>query len=328
MTISPPHRAYTDWASPKGFRTDILPYRLWERARRLAWDPSDIDFSSDAADWASLPAEHRFMIAGLARGFMIGEESVTLDIMPLAIAVADEGRVEEAMYLTTFAYEEANHTDLFRRWFNAIGFDIEEMDSAFRARAEAAGLPIPAPDEPRTAMFESELPRVMRRLLVDRSPEAFLDAGVTYNQFVEGCLAISGYRLWSQMFEQFGVLSGLREGLTYVQRDERRHIAYGTYLCRRIIAAHPELFEFARTRMYELRDFYFDTQFPVLTAARAVGNTEIAGSASAAVGPFQQQTMIQVERRVAVLERARSLSVEEAERGTGAEEAEVELEHA
>ena len=181
MTIGPPHRSYSDWASPRGFRTDILPWRLWEKARRLTWDPSEIDFTTDAADWGRLNDEQRFMIAGLARGFMIGEESVTLDIMPLAIAIADEGRVEEAMYLTTFAYEEANHTDFFRRWFDAVGFDIDAMDRAFRARAESAGLSMPAADEPRTALFEYELPRVMRRLLHDRSPEAFLDAGVTYN---------------------------------------------------------------------------------------------------------------------------------------------------
>jgi ribonucleoside-diphosphate reductase beta chain len=308
-------RCYNDFASPKGLRTDILPWRLWERAKQLAWDPATLDFSQDAKDWAGLPDEQRYMLIGLARGFMIGEEGVTLDILPLVMAMADEGRTEETMYLTTFAFEEAKHIEFFRRWFDAIGVDLNVTDPIMRERMRARGVQVPEPDEPRDGLFEMELPRVMRRLLTDRSPEAFLDAGVTYNQFIEGCLAIAGYRVWSGMFDQFGILPGLREGLQFVQRDERRHIAYGTFLCRRIIASHPELFEFAAARMREL-------------GAAVVGPPSGNGYAGGVYGPFAETAAKQVERRIAVMERARSLSADEAERGTGAEEAEVELESA
>ena len=49
---------------------------------------------------------------------MVGEESVTLDTLPLSLAVADEGRLEEVVYLSSFALEEAKHVDFFRRWFD------------------------------------------------------------------------------------------------------------------------------------------------------------------------------------------------------------------
>lgn len=326
-------RKYSEWSSPKGLRSDFLPWRLWNNAKKLHWDPADIDFSQDAKDWASMNEEQQVMVAGLARGFMVGEEGVTLDILPLVMAMADEGRTEETMFLTTFAYEEAKHVDFFDRWFKAIGADPLELEEKGRERMIARG--VTPPDRERTqGLFEHFLPRVMRRLLTDRSPEAFLDAAVTYNQFVEGCLAIAGYRMWNYMFDQFGVLPGIRQGLTFVQRDERRHIAYGTFLARRLIAANPELFEFARKRMYELRDGYYTAARP---GAQAVGSPNGGGNGQAAGGygdggdpddaflPFLQNVVKQVDRRVVIMEKAKALSPDQAERGTGSEEAEEEL---
>src|SRR5438128_731654 len=96
-------RSYRDGASPKGLKTDNLPWRLWDKGKRLHWDPADLDFEQDRKDWEAMPIEHQMMVAGLARGFMVGEEGVTLDIMPLVFAMADEeGRAEEPMFLTQF----------------------------------------------------------------------------------------------------------------------------------------------------------------------------------------------------------------------------------
>src|SRR5437899_12368439 len=89
------------------FRTDILPWRLYQKAKQLAWDPADIDFSREAADWASRDDNNRQIVARLATTFMVGEEAVTLDIVPLVRAIADQGRLEEAMFLTTFLSDEA-----------------------------------------------------------------------------------------------------------------------------------------------------------------------------------------------------------------------------
>ena len=80
------------------------------------------------------------MLAGLANGFMVGEEGVTLDIMPLVFAIADEGRAEETLFLTQFAYEEAKHVDFFARWFKAIGADPLEMREISRKNQEARGV--------------------------------------------------------------------------------------------------------------------------------------------------------------------------------------------
>lgn len=251
------------YGSITGLKTDSLPWRLWEKAKRLQWNPADIDFGQDAEDWQKLSIEEQLTVGFLARTFMVGEEAVTLDILPLIKVMADQGKTEDTMFLTTFVFDEAKHVEFFRRFFDAVGFDpavidqLRQMDrasggeSGARSRGEVGGR-IGA-----RRIFDEELPRVMNRLSTDPSPEAILDATLTYNQFVEGVLAIAGYRVWYRISGERGILPGMKEGLGYVQRDERRHIAYGTYLPRLIIAEHPELWNFVVQRMEALRDNAF-----------------------------------------------------------------------
>ena len=311
-----PLRKASEWASPRGLRMDIVPWRLYDKAKQMMWDPADIDYSQDVEDWKNMTRAQQAAVSGLARGFMVGEESVTLDIVPLMIALGDEGRTEEVIYLTTFAFEEAKHVDFFHRWFKAVGVDIDEMDRLADENARERGRPVPDPHRTE-GMFESELPRVMRRVLHDPSPQAILDCSVTYNQFVEGCLAISGYKVWGEMFEAFGVLPGLRQGLRYVRQDEGRHITYGTYLARRLLAAHPELLDYAKQRMYDLRDFYYR-----VNPLPEEGDVD---AEAAQITHFRGYVENQVEARITVMERAAALSEAEAESDRIAEEVEAEL---
>jgi hypothetical protein len=106
--------------------------------------------------------------------------------------------------------------------------------------------------ERRIGVFDGLLSQVMDRLDTDRSPQAILDATIIYNQLVEGVMAIAGYLRWEQVFRRIGRLPGLEAGLKLTQRDERRHIAYGTYLGRRILAEHPGLWGWLEQRWADL----------------------------------------------------------------------------
>lgn len=227
-----------------GLDYESVPWRLWEKSKKLFWNPADIDFTQDAADWQAMSREDKAVVAMAARGFMVGEEAVTLDIIPLLRCMSDLGRLEDTMYLSMFAMEEAKHTELFRRWFDAVGLDPASLDDLARERQAALG--------DRRGIFDGPLTEVMRRLDADRSPQAILDASIIYNQFVEGVLAVAGYQRWEQVFAQLGKLPGLEAGLRLTQRDERRHIAYGTYLARRVLAENPELWEWLEQRWAKL----------------------------------------------------------------------------
>jgi ribonucleoside-diphosphate reductase beta chain len=233
------------YRSTRGLDYESVPWRLWEKSKKLFWDPADIDFSQDAVDWQAMSDKQRTIVAMSARGFMVGEEAVTLDIIPLLRCMSDLGRLEDTMYLSMFAIEEAKHTEMFRRWFDAVGLDPASLDDLVREQQADLG-------ERRTGVFDGALTRVMRRLDTDRSPQAILDASIIYNQLVEGVMAIAGYLRWEQTFRKLGKLPGLEAGLKLTQRDERRHIAYGTYLGRRILAENPELWEWLERRWAKL----------------------------------------------------------------------------
>ena len=143
------------YRSTRGLDYESVPWKLWEKSKKLFWDPADIDFSQDAIDWQEMTDEERTLVAMSARGFMVGEEAVTLDIVPLLRCMSDLGRLEDTMYLAMFTMEEAKHTEMFRRWFDAVGMDPASLDDLVRAQQAALG-------DRRTGIFDGALTRVMR----------------------------------------------------------------------------------------------------------------------------------------------------------------------
>jgi ribonucleoside-diphosphate reductase beta chain len=301
----------------RAFRTDTVPWRLYMKAKKLAWDPADLDFTQDAADWQQQDERLRTGVARLATTFMVGEEAVTLDIVPLIRAIAESGRVEETMFLTTFLGDEAKHAELFRTWFDAIG-TTEPLDHLLT--------------DSQRQIFDVDLPRAMGRLDTDRSPEAFLDASLTYNHFVEGVLAMTGYWAWHRIFTMLNLFPGMRDGVTLVQRDERRHLAYGTYLCRRIVAEHPETWSYVTKRMGELREaglqFVEDTAqaFFADFGSDAQNDANFLVLANAMKDEFTGYGDQQLTRRMAAIEVARHQSIMDVESSRAEEELEAELE--
>src|SRR5437879_1758093 len=171
MAVTPP-RSYTT-LSNRGLRHDILPMRLYHKAKKLGiWDPRSVDLSQDRLDWQRYPQERKERFLRLIIGFQAGEEAVTLDLLPLIMTIAREGRLEEEMFLTTFLWEEAKHTEFFRRFLDEV---VQEKSDLSRYHTPSY----------RTLFYE-ELPKAMNALLTDHSPEAQIRASVTYNMIVDG----------------------------------------------------------------------------------------------------------------------------------------------
>src|SRR5438046_9731066 len=200
--------------------------RLFQKAKRLGtWDPQALDFSSDGADWAAFDdTEHDFLLRTLAL-FQAGEEGVTSDLLPLIMAVADEGTLEEEIDLTSFLWEEAKHVEFFRRWLDEIAMahgDLTHfMSPSYRQ------------------LFLVELPASLNALKTDRSVEAQIRASVTYNMIMEGVLAGTGDHGFRQSVESKDKLPSLPDGIRLIARDERRHVRYGVLLLSRQVPPSP-----------------------------------------------------------------------------------------
>ena len=114
-------RTRSDSLAAGGLNWDSLPLKLFAGGNAKFWDPAEIDFSRDRADWESMSELERDWATRLCAQFIAGEEAVTQDIQPFMAAMRAEGRLGDEMYLTQFAFEEAKHTQVFRLWLDAVG---------------------------------------------------------------------------------------------------------------------------------------------------------------------------------------------------------------
>src|SRR5699024_10548916 len=145
------------------------------------------------------------------------------------------GRLGDEMYLTQFAFEEAKHVQAFRLWLDAIGVreDLHQyVDASPGYRA----------------LFYDELPGSLAALLEDPSPRNQVRASVTYNHCSEGSLALSGCDAWNHVSSVRDIFRGMRQIVRLIGDDERRHMAWGTFSCRRHVAADDSHGEVVRER--------------------------------------------------------------------------------
>lgn len=286
------HTAFA--TTTRGLRRDLPAMRLFEKAKRYGvWNPREIDFSQDRADWLRLNALEQEVLLHLTSLFQAGEEAVTGDILPLMLAVSREGRIEEEMYLTTFLFEEAKHTDFFRRFLDEVAGVREDL-SRFTTPSY------------QTIVYEA-LPAAMHRLLDDPAPAAQVRAAVTYNMIVEGVLAETGYHAYLTALERNGLMPGQCQGIRLLKQDESRHIAYGVFLISRLIAADDGLWEVAEATMNELLGPALGVVGD-LFAAYPVMPFGLDESA------FTDYAIDQFQKRLARIERARGATVEEVQR--------------
>jgi len=222
-----------------GLSTESFPMRLFAKGNATHWNPAEIDFALDAKDLAAMTDDERRLTITLAASFMAGEESVTQDLQPFIAAMATENRLADEMYLTQFVYEEAKHTLAFRLWFDAVGLtqDLHEYIEY---------------NDPWMQIFTKELPASLYALEQDASRGNQIRASVTYNHVIEGALALTGYYAWQKVCTSRGILPGMQKIVKHIGDDERRHMAWGTFTCRRHVAADDTLRQVVQDRMGEL----------------------------------------------------------------------------
>ena len=281
----------------RSLRRDSPPMRLFEKAKRYGvWNPSDIDFSEDAQHWTRLTADEQDLVLRLTAMFQAGEEAVTLDLLPLIETIAREGRLEEELFLTSFLWEEAKHTDFFRRFLDVVAGATGDLSHYHSSNYRA--------------IFYEALPEALGALREDPSPISQVRAAVTYNIIVEGVLAETGYHAYLKALERNDLMPGQRQGIIMLKQDESRHIAYGLYLLSRLLAEDGSLWDVIEETMNEL-----------LLPALGVISDAFAAYDPIPFGLVESEFLDyatgQFQKRIVRLERARDATSEEVERVVG-----------
>ena len=279
--------------SVQGLRYDLPPMRLWQKAKKLGiWNPADIDFTQDKLDWQGLKANEQDYLLRLCSQFLAGEESVTLDLLPLIMTVAEEGRIEEEIYLTSFLWEEAKHVEGFRRFFDEVALEHGDLTRFGNAAYDK--------------IFYDELPNAMKRLRTDTSVEAQVRASTTYNMIIEGVMAETGYYSFHKVLTRNNLMPGMQQFVANLKRDESRHIAFAIYFLSRLVAEHGDrAWNALEARMQEL--------LPYVIESNNLFNEAYANGIpfDLDVNEFNEYSTTQFQKRFERIQKSRNQSLEE-----------------
>jgi len=200
--------------------------KLISRWENQGWSSESFDFSRDAEEWNSdvwSEEQRRYMQWSLS-SFFLGEERVTTELLPFAIAAPTD---DQRIFLASQIADEARHCVFFDRFYREVfGSDAKTI-------AENLAAQRPKMNDEYLELFDGILHEAAETLRKDPSDMEALVRGVTvYMIVIEGTLALTGARFILRYLKQEDRMPGFRDGFTHVNRDESRHVGFGVkFLC-------------------------------------------------------------------------------------------------
>jgi ribonucleoside-diphosphate reductase beta chain len=220
--------------------------KLISRWERQAWSSETFDFSRDAEQWQDpdffSDEERRWMHFFLSE-FFVGEERVTTELLPFAIAAPNN---DQRIFLASQIADEARHCVFFDRFYReVVGTDattIEENLQIQRAHV----------NEDYEQLFDGILHDCAETLRKDPSDMEALVRGITvYMVVIEGTLALTGARFLLRTLKERDWFPGFRDGFTHVNRDESRHVGFGVKFLADAIKEDERYKEIVRSTLEE-----------------------------------------------------------------------------
>jgi ribonucleoside-diphosphate reductase beta chain len=195
--------------------------KLISRWERQGWNSEVFDYSVDAEEWDSeiwTDEQKRFMVWSLSE-FFLGEERVTTELLPFAIAAPLD---DQRIFLASQIADEARHVVFFDRYYREVlGAEADSIADNLAAQREHV-------NEDWKKLFDGILHDVAEDLRKDPSDFDSLVRGITvYMIVIEGTLALTGARFMLRSLKEMDRLPGFRDGFTHVNRDESRHVGFG-----------------------------------------------------------------------------------------------------
>ena len=207
--------------------------KLFSRWENQHWSSEQWDFSEDARQWAgdTLSADEREYMQWSLSSFFLGEERVTTELLPFAIAAPSH---EARAFLATQISDEARHMVFFDRFYREVfGVDAETLSRNLEQQR-------PTMNREWGQLFDGILHDCAEDLRKDPTDMTSLVRGVTvYMIVIEGTLALTGARFIIRTLKERDVLPGFRQGFTAVNRDESRHVGFGVKFLADAIRDNP-----------------------------------------------------------------------------------------
>jgi ribonucleoside-diphosphate reductase beta chain len=196
--------------------------KLISRWERQGWNSETFDFTRDAEEWNDpdvwTAEQKRFMVWSLSE-FFLGEERVTTELLPFAIAAPTD---DQRIFLASQIADEARHCVFFDRFYReVVGADAQTIAENLKAQRKHVNAEW-------SELFDGILHECAETLRKDPSDMDALVRGITvYMIVIEGTLALTGARFILRSLKEMDRLPGFRDGFTHVNRDESRHVGFG-----------------------------------------------------------------------------------------------------
>ena len=196
--------------------------KLFMRWQRQHWSTEDFDFAEDARQWADpdffTEEERKFITFGFSE-FFLGEERVTVELLPFALAAPTH---EAQVFLTTQIADEAKHTVFWDGFYREVfGVDATGLGDMIDKQRYVV-------NKDWETLFDGILHDCAERLRKDPSDFPSLVRGVTvYMIVIEGMLALTAARFMIKSLKERDAFPGFVAGFTAVNRDESRHVGFG-----------------------------------------------------------------------------------------------------
>lgn len=164
--------------------------KIWHKALRSQWSAADLNWEAPAS---RLRERHlRDKLARILTPILMGEQSALYSVSGLIPVLGHRSEVESQFYLTTWAVDEARHTELFTRFYNRID-----------------GEPMSIRHFPSGYLFQSQI--------VSKEPAEWL-SGVLISEVLA--------QLVMREFERLDIDAVLSEIAHGILRDEARHLGF------------------------------------------------------------------------------------------------------
>lgn len=190
-------------------------YYRWEHEQ---WEAGKIDLTADAGAWEELDPFGRRQIGDCVNWRRMRSELATTALVAFVDAAPTE---EQQVFLTTELADEARAGVLLDRVASEVLGDGEQ-DMAARSAAATRNV------DPRVeALLEASLPGAASRLRSAGDPVAELITAVAgYHLGVVGMFGLIEARSLAARSELAEALPGVLRGLTMIERDSVRHVAF------------------------------------------------------------------------------------------------------